>query len=280
MSERMASLGLPRPSRTVKAVLGVLVAVSVAFAIIWNWLPGGEAGVRIFSLLTCNPADVVAGQIWRPFTAMLLTSPEHVEHVLFSALGIYFAAPDLERRWGPARLIRFMVIAGAVGFLLATAVDRLPLSHAVFHGRNLFGPTAAITALWVAWSRENEKLQFRFLFVLPMTGKQLLYLTVGMCVLYVVYFQRTSEGPMAPFGGILTGLALAGSPSPARRWFLRLKLLVLRQRKHHLRAEDLLDDEPKSKRRRPGAPALRVVSGGLEDELKKRKPPKDPRYLN
>ena len=38
---------------------------------------------------------------------------------------------------------------------------------------------------------------------------------------------------------------------------------------------------PKPKRRaRPGSPPLRVVSGGLEEVLKKRTPPKDKRYLN
>ena len=36
---------------------------------------------------------------------------------LFAALGIYFAAPDLERRWGPGRLVRFMITAGAVAYL-------------------------------------------------------------------------------------------------------------------------------------------------------------------
>ena len=43
--------------------------------------------------------------------------------------------------------------------------------------------------------------------------------------------------------------------------------------------EDVLEPKPK-RRPRPGAPPLRVVSGGLEDVLKKRTPPKDKRYLN
>jgi hypothetical protein len=48
--------------------------------------------------------------------------------------------------------------------------------------------------------------------------------------------------------------------------------------------EQLLSDDPPRPRpsvRRSGkAPPLRVVPGGLEDDLKNRKPPKDKRYLN
>ena len=34
------------------------------------------------------------------------------------------------------------------------------------------------------------------------------------------------------------------------------------------------------KRSSKGGPPLRVVQGGLDDDLKNRKPPKDKRYLN
>ncbi len=75
------------------------------------------------------------------------------------------------------------------------------------------------------------------------------------------------------------GLLFAGSPSLARAAWLRLKLAVLRRRAASLSVEDVLEAKPK-RRPRPGAPPLRVVSGGLEEVLKKRTPPKDKRYLN
>ena len=61
--------------------------------------------------------------------------------------------------------------------------------------------------------------------------------------------------------------------------WLRLKLAVLRRRAASLSVDDVLEATPK-RRQRAGAPPLRVVSGGLEEVLKKRSPPKDKRYLN
>jgi hypothetical protein len=58
---------------------------------------------------------------------------------------------------------------------------------------------------------------------------------------------------------------------------------VLRRKGPSLTVESLTEagERPKPPKRASGkSPALRVVYGGLEDELKNRKPPKDKRYLN
>lgn len=41
-----------------------------------------------------------------------------------------------------------------------------------------------------------------------------------------------------------------------------------------------ISERPRAAARRKGGPPLRVVQGGLDDDLKNRKPPKDKRYLN
>ena len=97
-------------------------------------------------------------------------------------------------------------------------------------------------------------------------------------MLGVVYWDAQHDtGVVAPFGGIITGLLLGGTPSVARTLYLRAKLTILRK-------QAAPPDRPSSPRpsrsSRGGGPPLRVVYGGLEDELKKRKPPKDKRYLN
>jgi hypothetical protein len=102
---------------------------------------------------------------------------------------------------------------------------------------------------------------------------------MGFCVLDLIYPAAMPEGVVAPFGGVATGLLLGGSPPLVRRAWLRLRLAILRRRSGRLSAQEWLT--PKQPRRaRPGAPPLRVVSGGLEDVLKNRTPPKDKRYLN
>jgi hypothetical protein len=54
----------------------------------------------------------------------------------------------------------------------------------------------------------------------------------------------------------------------------------MRRQGNALTVESLTgSDRPRAPKRK-GGPPLRVVQGGLDDDLKNRKPPKDKRYLN
>ena len=121
------------------------------------------------------------------------------------------------------------------------------------------------------------------MFFLPMTGRILFWVTVGLSILSIVFGETVPEGGLAPLGGILTGVLFAGSPSPARATWLRLKLALLRRKGGELTVESIMGEpasRPRTKQRSGKAPPLRVVYGGLEDDLKNRKPPKDKRFLN
>jgi len=145
----------------------------------------------------------------------------------------------------------------------------------------MFGATAAITATAIAWSKANAQLQVRLFFFLPVTGRALFWFTILMCVLGLVYGGSFTEGAAAPFGGLITGLLLGGTPSALGTLYLRAKLALLRRRaEHDAPTSDVATRPAPEARRKRGGPPLRVVYGGLEDELKKRKPPKDKRYLN
>jgi hypothetical protein len=113
-----------------------------------------------------------------------------------------------------------------------------------------------------------------------MTGRTIFWLTVVMCAWSL--YSPASEGPVAPLGGVAAGMALAGSPSPLRRAYLKLKLRWLQGRAGGSRrtptAHEIAFGKPDSSRRpRAGGPVLRVVQGGKDDEPGK---PKDKRYLN
>ena len=148
----------------------------------------------------------------------------------------------------------------------------------------MFGAGSAIAATAIAWSRMNANQQVRLMFFLPVSGRMLMYFTLGYCVLGLVFASVTPEGAMAPFGGVAVGFLLSspsGQPSSLRTMWLKLRLAMLRRKGAAVSVEDIL--EPPSRPRptkRKGGPPLRVVPGGLEDELKNRKPPKDKRYLN
>ena len=271
-------LGLPKPGRALKAVLITVLVLGLYNAFVGAWLsPRFDA----LELLACNFDLVRRGQVWRLLTSGLLTSPADYSHLVFTLLGLYFLAPDLERRWGAGRFLRFLGYSVLLGNLLVWAIDAStpPTAQVRFHPSEVYGASAAIAAIAVAWARDNADTTVQMFFVVPMRGRWLFWITVGVSVLGLIYPTALPEGVVAPLGGIVTGIVFGGSPSPARSIYLRFKLAVLRRQSKSLSAADML--APKSSRKaRPGAPPLRVVAGGLEDQLRKRNPPKDKRYLN
>ncbi len=275
------AFALPRPGPVLKVALILLAATGLVGAIVFNWLPGGDAGARPFVYLTCS-ADRVWNhhEIWRLFTAGLLTKPGGqgaIGHLMMTLLGLYFLSPDLEKRWGGARFAWFLVASIVAGYALAVLVDLVAAPGLeAFHPALTYGAAAAISATAVAWSRENAETEVRLFFVLPVKGKYLFWFTVLYCLLGVLYSDTMPEGAVAPFGGILVGLLLGGSPSVVRSIYLQTKLAMLRKKA----GGRLPSMHVSPKRPKPGSPPLRVVQGGLEEELKKRQPPKDKRYLN
>jgi len=271
------TFAMPRPGRALWGVLIALTVVGILSAFLGTWVPGGE---RPFLWLGFRPA-VAFTQPWRLVSSGLLTDPTHWMHLLFSLVGLYFLGASLEERWGPWRFLRFLGAAVVLGNLTVLAVDLLAPAdgQARFHPPFAFGPSAALVAVSVAWSREFARSTVNLFLFLPVRGRVLFWVTVGFCVLGLIYPSAIPEGVAAPFGGLFAGLLLGGTPSLARKAWLYAKLAVLRRRSSALTVEDVLSSRPK-RRSRPGLPPLRVVPGGLEDVLKKRNPPKDKRYLN
>ncbi|MEO6420878.1 MAG: rhomboid family intramembrane serine protease [Polyangiaceae bacterium] len=267
-------MAFPRPGRALKTILFSIGAFGILQAILVNYAGAAD----LFLNLVCIPEKVLHGEVWRLVTAGFLTSPDALGHLIFTLIGLYFLSPDLERRWGAARFVRFLLLSVVAGFSLSILLDKvMPAGVPAFHPRGMFGAGAAIAAVAVAWSKMNADLQVRLFFFLPVSGRQLFWLTIGFCVLGVIYPAGSPEGVFSPFGGVLVGVLLGGTPSVLRSLYLRIKLALLRRSSGNAAIQPLLKAPP---RRRPGSPPLRVVSGGLEDELKKRRPPKDKRFLN
>ncbi|MBX3233695.1 MAG: rhomboid family intramembrane serine protease [Labilithrix sp.] len=281
------ALRLPRPGRGLKLVLVLVGLFAIAGAIVVQSTPGGEEGRRLFELLAFEPHRLISSggvpRIWTLFTAGLLTSTDGVGHAIGSLIGLYFMSPDLERRWGSARLLRFLAASVVIGNLVVFAASFLP--YEPFKPPMVYGPLAAIAATAVAWARENKNATARFMFFVPMTGRTFFWLVIALCAVALLS-SGFHEGSFAPLGGALAGVLLAGSPSPLRAAWLRIRLGSLRARGagKQITVSELLDETPRprpaTKRAGGKTPALRILQGGLEDDLKNRKPPKDKRYLN
>ena len=269
---------LPRPGRALTGVLVALAVSAIVVAVIRNWVPGSDAPV--VQWLMMKPSRVLL-QPWTIVTSGLVTLS--VSHILWSLVGLYFLTPTLEQQWGGARLVRFLVASVVVGNLFVLAFDyaaRLLGVQAspLFNPGAVFGPSTAIAAIAVAWARQNASRRFLFMFVLPMTGKLLIWITIGFSVAHILFREYLPEGAFAPFGGIAAGLLFSGATSPARTLWLKTKLFFLRRgRGGGLSAASMLDRPSSPRLKRRGGPDLRVVQGGADDD---KKPPKDKRYLN
>jgi membrane associated rhomboid family serine protease len=274
----------PRPGRVLKAVLVLLGVLAIVGAIVFNWAPGGPRGEELIKWLAFEPEQFLKGghgipRVWTLVTSGLLTDPQSLSHVVFSMIGLYFLTTDLEKRWGSARLFRFLFISVVMGNLAVLGGWLIPTTKGVFHPPVVLGPLAAIVATAIAWSKENAQRQIRFMFFVPMSGRTLFWVTIGVALLAILFLQGAPEGALAGIGGITAGLLFSGTPSPIQAFLLRARL---GRRRSKITVEDLLQDAPARPRavKRGKSPALRVVPGGLEEDLKNRKPPKDKRYLN
>src|SRR5882672_2572515 len=276
MDRPQLSVAFPRPGRALWAVLIAMAALGIVTALLATW--GGGARL-VFGWLAYEPGRGFAAP-WKLLTSGLLTSPASWSHLLFALVGLYFLGSPLEKRWGPWRLLRFLALSVILGNLTTMLVARVLGDGAPerFRPDFVFGPSAAITAVAIAWAREYSDSTVQLFMVLPIRGRVLFWITIGFCVLDLIYPAGMPEGVVAPFGGLVAGLLFGGTPSIARTTWLHVRLALLRRQSSNVRVEDVLSRKP-ARRPRPGAPPLRVVPGGLEEVLKKRTPPKDKRYL-
>ena len=248
-----------------------MATLGIATALLATW-GGGDS--TVFSWLAYEPRRN-AWQAWRLLSSGFLTSPASWGHLLFALVGLYFLGAPLEKRWGPWRFLRFLALSVLLGNLTTMLVDRLVGDAAPerFHPAYVFGPAAAITAIAIAWAREYSDSTVQLFMVLPIKGRVLFWITVGFCVLNLVYPAGMPEGVVAPFGGLVAGLLFGGTPSLARTTWLHVRLALLRRQSTSVRVEDVLSRKPARRPQTRRAP-LRVVPGGLEEVLEKRTPPK------
>lgn len=262
MSQPTMRMDFPKPRGAVKALLFTLGGLSLINAVLFNFV--GEA--RLFQWMVAD-ASTLPFQVFRLVTSLLLTSPERYTHVLFSLLLLYFFGPAVEAQTGPRKFLALFFGGGILGTLFGFAMNATGIAR--FSAPFFYGPTAALETLVVAWSMQNPQATVQMFFVLPLRGAWMKWISLAFCVLGVLYKDATPEGVMAGFGGFLVGVAFGATPSPLRALFLRRKLGRLESERARVRGK--------------GGPPLRVVYGGLADELelgKGKKPPKDKRTLN
>jgi len=270
-SDGFSQLGLPRPGKAVLGLIGVVLTIWLSFAIGLNW---GGASANVFELLAGDTSAVLRGEVWRLITAPLLhtpVGPGGVSHVVGVALGLYFLGASLEKVWGSARFLRFVLLTSVLAYALQMLVQlALPASVGDrLVGGLWYGLMPSVAGIAIAWALSFPDSQVRLMFVIPVTAKMLLIAVVGLELLSLAAGSVPREGMIAPFGGMLFGWLLGGgTPSPLRKAWLKFRL-------SRLDSEARREGKRKKPRANPGG--LRVIPGGRTDDDDKGP---DGRWLN
>ncbi len=252
---------LQRPGNAVLGVMGALFFVWLMFAVAINW---GGASQELFLLFCGDSERLLHGEVWRLFTAPWMHMPSgSVGHILWALVGLFFLTPELERRWGTRRLLRFLFLSGiiAYGFQFVMGLMLQGTSLARLAPPIWFGAFPIIEAVAVAWALSFRDRQVRLMFVLPASANMLLYFVLGMSVLKVIADAQSPEGLLSPFGGMFAGWLLgASTPSPLRRAYLSLKLHKVEAQARRERRNRNGGDEKRSR-----GSHLRAIPGGKRD---------------
>jgi membrane associated rhomboid family serine protease len=258
------SIGLPRPGPGLRMVLLGLFAIWLVFAVGINW---GGAPESLFWLLAGDTSRILSGEIWRLLTAPLLHAPSHdVGHILTTLLGFYFLGPSLESHWGTKRFLQFLAGSALIAYcsqMLVELVVPASLGARLVPGA-WFGAVPVVSAVSIAWALSFRGRTINLMFVIPVSSRGLIIFVALLNVMYLIADAGGPHGLVAPFGGMLAGYLLGGSPSPLRKAWLKLRLA-------QLDAEAKREAETKKKRIRGSG--FQVLEGGAKKRDRDSDPP-------
>ncbi len=173
---RRLSEALTFGGRVPAAVGGLVAAVLVASI-------AGALFPPVRDAAFFSPALVWRGEVWRLVSYPFLESDPL--SLVIGGFMLWMFGRDLAAAWGGRRLLQAFVglAAGAAAAtsLLALAWSRLQVVAAA-------GPWPVIDALVVAWALRFPDRQLFYMFVLPLNGRTLVWLTVAGTVLYAVFY--------------------------------------------------------------------------------------------
>jgi membrane associated rhomboid family serine protease len=201
------AFGFGSPTPNVTRFLIIIIATYLVFALFGR----SVIGAQIYHALMLSPREVVNSfEVWRLLTYAFLHDVGSPMHVIFNALLLYMMGPQLEDRWGENRFLLFTMTAILLGGVLVVLTYLVGISNAV-----VVGFSAATVGLVVAWGLTFTTQQIFLLGIVPITGKQLVYVTVGLEILYAV--SSNSFSSAAHFGGIIAGFIFTlGLYKPSR----------------------------------------------------------------
>jgi hypothetical protein len=206
-------------------VLGVLLA---------------RAGVPLIAAAALSPERVLGGELWRLVTwTFFELSPIGL---IFGCLLLAWLGRDLSSAWGYWRFVGvYLGFAAAVG--LATCLISLVWEPVRLQS---YATTWAMgDAIIIAWATQFPNRQILVYFVLPVSGRHLIYLTLAGTALFALFSDPVLFVPHFIAIGFM--LVFARYPALDLIW-MRLRLALVRRaaprRSSGLRAVEREEEKP------------------------------------
>jgi membrane associated rhomboid family serine protease len=232
---------MARPSRSFVLLGQSFPAVSVALAgalLVVSILAVNAPA--LFHALVLIPGRTWAGELWRLLTWPFLAGDPL--SVLFGALALLWLGRDLAYAWGPRRLLRvwFGLSAATAVVVCALALLWTPLRAFPF-----VAPFALVDAFIVAWATLFPNRQILMMFVVPLSGQQLIWATFALLLVYGLMQGLLGVLPHLVAMGLMLSHLRYGGPQDLLLQ-LRYRWLKLRsgRRRAHLHVVDRGRREP------------------------------------
>jgi membrane associated rhomboid family serine protease len=204
-------LGLgPSQFRITRGAL-LLALGELGLSLVWLLAPA-DARADVIAWVTASPNSVFRHyRVWTLATSAFL-EPDFLGIILHMVV-LWSFVPTLERFWGTARFVRFVVITSLVGTLAGTLMGAFVTGNDVaITGLNPF-INASIVAFGITYARQPVQ----FFGVLPLTGRQLMYGFIGFLTLSVV-LQQSWETGTAFVASMGTAAVMTSKWSPMLAW--------------------------------------------------------------
>lgn len=194
----------------VPASVGFLLAL-IAVATLGSWV------ARDLTWAALLPS-ALRGEVWRVVTYPLVQ--EEPLGLIFGGMVLYFFGPQLAYDWGERRFLwnSLIVTVGAAALTLL-------LAGALGVNFGYLGLWALVDGLVLMWALRYPEQQILLFFVVPVTGRLLALVTVGINALFLVWgVARAGTVGLVqftpPMAALLIGwlLSRSGVSMPLRRW--------------------------------------------------------------
>ena len=235
MPQTNVRMSVPPWTRWVK----ILTIAHVVLYILWLAFGRWQAAPVLAEEIVLLPKSLWDGHVWQLYTYTF--AQMEPQTLLFAGLALWMFGGDLESRWGSRRFLTFYFTVIAIGALLLCV---LALGVPALFGLPVVGLGGFVLGVIVAWGLTYPDREILFMFVLPLKGRHVMLLALGVDALYA--FATT---PMVFVIHAFCAVVAASLVALWRRYgglFASVRMLWARlqakRRRRHLRA---VKDEPR-----------------------------------